>query len=303
VVFPDVCAKYKGQTCIALGIGCDDDLQVDQLDLQSTTPGLLPGGDVRAPSTPRTLSLPAVVAILPDASFAGGAFTITLDAYFRGNRVVSGFSVGGSVPLGGTVKVNADHDSQVCLINGSVGPCNGCPGCCINGTCIQQFQACGSGTLCVLSPSGNGNYSCVACGGVGQLCCEGATCDNGCCSSGNPGGSCVPVNSICSTNQVPLYCLNQAGAKPGCLRCGDRDDPCCPDVDGGMPRCAANGCCDPVTNICVVAGGSCEGENLSCQSHECAACGGSGEVCCPPAPGLPGGPVCVSGTCNGTTCP
>jgi hypothetical protein len=302
-VYPDVCAPYH-QTCIALGIGCADDQAVDQIVLESSTPGLLRNGKVTIPAQPMPISLPAVLAILPDATFAGGPFTIYLTVYRTDVSQARGAPITGSVAPGGTVHIRDKAGDDVCLMDLFNSPCQqSCPAvaCCVEGQCIMPYEACSATTTCMPSTPGV-EAACVSCGQIGQPPCTGV-CNEGCASSGNNGGTtCIPLGAACQDDQ--LHCIvNPVGTKPRCQRCGlGRDEPCCPGADGGADHCYDIGCCDPSTNRCVVPDTSCMISNTSCQSaksYTCAGCGMSGQACCPTGQG------CSTGVCDVVTktCP
>jgi hypothetical protein len=291
--FGNVCAQYQGRTCIALGLGCEGDRQdVDQFQLVSPIQGLLPGGPVLIPPTPAKMHLPAVVAILPDATFAGGTFTIDISAFAAGVKVITGEQQG-SVALGASTRVGADSNNQLCL-NQLLPACNGCPFCCVEGRCVQMSQDCDSGSVCSVAMAA-APPQCVACGGVGQPCCQGQTCTDGCCNTNSQAGTCVALSTLCSNGITPLYCLAPNGSTPTCRPCGGPGQTCCP----GSACNNQNDCCDPTSGSCQAAGSSCAQANTFCSQKSCTPCGGSNQHCCPTTPG------CVSGTCNGGTlmCP
>ena len=110
--------------------------------------------------------------------------------------------------------------------------------CCagVNGTCDTGF-VCGNAT------DGGAAVTCVVCGGSGQRCCGGATCDSGLICGG--GG-----NGVART----------------CQACGGSGQACCPTANGATgPTCGAG-------FDCVAAGLGGAGT--------CQACGSTGVRCC-----------------------
>lgn len=102
----DACAKLGARTCISLEVRGSVD--VDQIEVQApATPGLVPNDDARSPTPAGArFSLPVAVAILPDASFAGGDFAMTVRGLVAG-QPVGNADVAGSVAAGQHTRVVA----------------------------------------------------------------------------------------------------------------------------------------------------------------------------------------------------
>ena len=103
----DGCAGQAG-TCISLVVraGAGPLGDIDQIGVRPTMGFSFPTGELRSPSTPsgKTIGLPAVVPILPDASFTGGGFSLSVDSIVAG--VVTGAGItSGTVALGKHVVV------------------------------------------------------------------------------------------------------------------------------------------------------------------------------------------------------
>jgi hypothetical protein len=113
-----------------------------------------------------------------------------------------------------------------------------------------------------------GNNTCVACGGAGQPCCAGSSCNAGCCVPALQGGgdTCVAVGMPCF-GMGNRMCMGNGA-------CGD---------------CGAigEGCC---------FGGACTAGQSACRMGACVGCGGKGQPCC-------ANDFCANGACMNNMCP
>ena len=115
-----------------------------------------------------------------------------------------------------------------------------------------QRIACSTGS----SLLANGG-ACLPCGGVGQPCCEGETCDSRrllCTGPPAAGGVCVACGEVgqpcCDCllgcgSQLGRSCVEgevTCGANSQCQRCGHLNEPCC-DCNGGVSCLPRNGTC------------------------------------------------------------
>lgn len=153
----------------------------------------------------------------------------------------------------------------------------------------------------------------TTCGGLGQVCCAGRTCNAGTCNGGDQGvcadcgqpgqvccdldtcggGGCC-INNICTGDGSTCPTLGGACTNGSCGggTCGAAGQPCC------MGECTA-GAVTCVVGACATCGGPgepcCEntecGPDLACDNGACRACGGLGEPCCP-------GDSCLAGCCD-----
>lgn len=167
----------------------------------------------------------------------------------------------------GTSLEACGHSETLDIDTGSHGLCVQCDDSnectterCNNRACLRtnaaEYTPCAGGQ-CI-------NLMCEACGGSGEYCCSGNSCDVGLtCNSGRC-GSCGGLNEICcgTTCNAGLRC---DGDNSRCTDCGGRNQMCCP---GATP---------------------CEG--MPCTGGQCL-CGGLNQPCCPD--NLPGA-VCNSG--------
>lgn len=133
--------------------------------------------------------------------------------------------------------------------------CGSTPGgaCCLDGTCP------GSTAICVGGPTG----TCQACGGSGEPCCAGRSCDD-------------PMATTCDGTT--------------CVACGGAGEPCCAAGPAcrSMLTCAGDRCLPPDGT----RGGRCRFTFNPCDDFAwcdpvrqiCQPCGGAGEGCCLLAP-------------------
>ncbi len=89
----DPCAG-KNATCIALEIraGAGVPSTVNQIGVTMLSGFMYPDRELRRPEVEKPFSLPALVALLPPATFTGGAFSLQVDAYVGGTRIASTMS-------------------------------------------------------------------------------------------------------------------------------------------------------------------------------------------------------------------
>ena len=125
----------------------------------------------------------------------------------------------------------------------------------------------------------------LPCGTPGQICCAGASCiGGGCCIAGGcvaaPCQACGTVGLPCCAGKI---CAPGSSCADGmCTRCGEQ---------AGAP------CCAPPLGSPLGTRSSCSGAGLLCDgTFKCAACGGSGQLCCP------GGACGSVGCCAGDRC-
>ncbi len=172
----------------------------------------------------------------------------------------------------------------------------------------------------------------AACGGPGQPCCAGGSCDNGgCCMAAGLDRTrrCAPAGSVCSNDNICIQgtcgscggpgqecCANSNCTAPRtlcasqgglfrCTPCGGTDQACCPGQPGYPPVCTAvgTGCsaqgiceaCGPEGKTCCDTGTPCVAATACAADKLCRRCGAPGQICCAAA-------TCASGGgCNTQT--
>lgn len=136
----------------------------------------------------------------------------------------------------------------------------GPPSSCLEVGRQPRGHACGTDRAC------DGANDCVACGALGEPCCD-TTCDTGL--------ACHPLTRSCFTCDVGAACVSANACRTGLTTC-----------DAGEARCEEN--------ASVARGTSC-GSGSACDgSGGCGACGGVGQPCC--------GSMCTgTALCDGVT--
>lgn len=118
----------------------------------------------------------------------------------------------------------------------------------------------------------------ILCGGAGQTCCVGGTCNSG---------------LACNANGI-------------CRTCGGSGNICCSGNTCSAGLVCTNGRCSAPTTACggynqtCCAGGTCNRADLACNpnTNQCIPCGYYGEYCCPYVPSCFEGTCKIPGTCQ-----
>jgi hypothetical protein len=156
------------------------------------------------------------------------------------------------------------------------GACTGNPNPCRKGqvTCNNGTQGCGDGAA-IDGGACNGaghicsNGACVACGGIGQVCCPGNGCGGNVCQAGKCVASCT-VTGCCADKDCGFCMKCQNGRCTNQARGENLKNEC----NGGTCKsasCNGAGACDVVAD--GKQGPGCQGACQSCQRGACATTG------------------------------
>ena len=168
---------------------------------------------------------------------------------------------------------------------------------CVSGSCSCDGVTCGVGTECC---DNDGQSVCIDtqtspfnCGGCGQQCAVGETCENGVCACQGQGG--CGIGQVCCSSGCSDFCA--CGSTPSCTDTCCNGDTCI-DVSSSRANCGAcdNACDgdkDCVNGSCVCPSGTDCGTQCADLNSDASNCGACGHVCT-------GGEACCGGACVDT---